>query len=235
MKTKPFRKFGALVTLLALSACGAPNAAKDQGNITSTATLVSKPMTLETLKVASWNIANLAQAPGVELRGGYARSQEELNDIKDIISSLEADVIAFQEIGSKPTLRQVLDTDVYNFEFETRCLKNSANCEEDDGKIYTAIAWKNTIDASIFQIDELAVEHTNECGVTRAVRGAVGISFTNNSQKIHIPSLHIKASCKDDKIEPGTEDDCKTQRQQFEILDAWMKDLPNGEDLKPEN
>jgi len=63
-------------------------------------------------------------------------------------------------------------------------------------------------------------------GLSVPLGGGVGVKLLDRDKAIHIPSLHIKAACKDDKIEEGTEDDCATQRRQFEILDNWVQSLP---------
>jgi len=54
------------------------------------------------------------------------------------------------------------------------------------------------------------------------VRGAVGVDITIDGQRYLIPSIHLKATCKDNSVEPGTDDDCATQRTQVERLRDWM-------------
>jgi len=172
------------------------------------------------LVIASWNIANLG-APGTELRG-YDRSSADYDRIEDIISDFDADVMAFQEIGSKAALEAVLP-DGYVFQFETRCLENASACETDEEDIYNAIAIRDDLPHAFFQIDELAVLHQNECGdPARPVRGGVGVDVTIGGQRYLIPSIHLKATCKNNSVEPGTEDDCATQREQVQQLRDWM-------------
>ena len=128
-------------------------------------------------------------------------------------------MLALQEIGSLAGVEQFLDTTIYDIAFETRCLNNAAAFTTDVGDIYTAIAFKRDLqDAAVFQIDELAIDHESESGTSRPVRGGVGVSFMFNGQTVKVPSLHMKATCKDDRIEPDTEDDCATQRAQYDAL-----------------
>ena len=183
----------------------------------------------DTLRVASWNIANLGE-PGSVLRG-YDREASDYVEIQSIIASLDADVIAFQEIGSIAALEAVLPSG-YNFQFETRCLENNTMCRADADDIYTAIAVREGLDASFFQIDSLAIEHQNECGDTpREVRGGVGADILFEGQRYLVPSLHLKATCKDNSVEEGTEDDCATQRAQIERLREWMDAQPSDATL----
>ncbi len=136
-------------------------------------------------------------------------------------------MIAFQEIGSIAALEAVLP-DGYHYQFETRCLQNSTMCQTDADDIYNAIAVRENLTASFFQIDALAIEHQNECGDTpRKVRGGVGVDLVFEGQRYLIPSLHLKATCKDNSIEEGTEDDCATQRAQVERLREWMDAQPS--------
>lgn len=182
----------------------------------------------EEITVASWNIANLA-APGGDLRG-YARDDADYDELSEIITSLNADIIALQEIGSIPAAQRVLGPG-YEIYFESRCLNNEKQCQSDANDIYTAIAYRNELKdkVQVFQIDALAIEHKDRCDVVRSVRGGVGAKININGTTAWIPSLHLKATCKDDQIEPGTERDCKTQRKQFEILAQWVKDLPQDD------
>ena len=174
----------------------------------------------EPFTVASWNIANLG-APGSELRG-FDRDANDYTRIREIISSIDADVIAFQEIGSVAALEAVLP-DGYSFRFETRCYENAQKCAADADDIYNAIAIRDTFAHRFFQIDELAVPHQNECGApARPVRGGVGVDLSVDGRRYLVPSIHLKATCKNNSVEPGTEDDCATQREQVRRLRAWM-------------
>ncbi|MEL7106273.1 MAG: endonuclease/exonuclease/phosphatase family protein [Pseudomonadota bacterium] len=198
-------------------------------NLAAVFCAISSLAQAEKLTVASWNIANLGE-PGKELRG-YDRVSDDYPEIMGVIASLGADVIAFQEIGSKAALMAVLP-DGYSFQFETRCLENSTNCMNDADDIYNAIAVREELDFSFFQIDELAIEHQNECGDTpRKVRGGVGVDLMFEGQRYLIPSLHLKATCKDNSVEDGTADDCATQRAQVEILREWMDRQPSDATL----
>lgn len=178
------------------------------------------------LVVAAWNITNLG-APGTELRG-YDRSDQDYLRIEEIISDFDADVIAFQEIGSIAALEAVLPQG-YTFQFETRCLENASACTTDEDDIYNAIAIRKGLPHSFFQIDELAILHENECGdPARPVRGGVGVDMTLGDRRYLIPSIHLKATCKDNSVEPGTEDDCATQRAQVQLLRDWMDRQDDG-------
>jgi endonuclease/exonuclease/phosphatase family metal-dependent hydrolase len=178
------------------------------------------------LRIASWNIANLASEPGKALRG-FSRPSGDYDTIRDHISLLGADIIALQEIGSILGAKRVLGEE-WKIAFETRCTKNSKQCNEDADEIYTAIAYRDGLPGSpaFFQVDALSIDHTDECGVTRPIRGGVGVKLDVNGQALWVLSVHLKATCKDDRIEPGTEDDCATQKKQFDILKEWIDARP---------
>ncbi len=109
------------------------------------------------------------------------------------------------------------------FQFESRCYNNENECKTDANDIYNAVAIRDTLDHAFFQIDQLAVLHQNECmDEPRPVRGGVGVDVTFEDQRYLIPSIHLKATCKDNSVEPGTEDDCATQREQVTRLRNWM-------------
>ena len=70
--------------------------------------LVTSPTTSDhqSLRIATWNIANFWHMPNEHLRpqrngnDGLQRTESDYNDIKSIISELDADVWGLQEIGS---------------------------------------------------------------------------------------------------------------------------------------
>ena len=102
----------------------------------------------------------------------------------------------------------------------------------DADDIYTAIAVrKDRIpNPDFLQIETLAIPHVSECGGDgRLVRSGVGVRIDFAGSTVWIASVHMKATCKDDRIEPGTADDCRTQRQQFEALAAWMRSRPDSD------
>lgn len=178
------------------------------------------------LKIASWNIGNLAQGPGIALRD-HERSQEEYDHIQKIAASLDADIFALQEMGSLPAARAALGSG-YEIVFEQRCLDNKAKCESDVGDIFTAIAYKATIGkVEVLQVPELAIMHTSECSgePPRPVRGGVGLRVDQNGKKLSVLSVHLKSACKKNENEnaAGQMDDCATLKAQIAILIDWMK------------
>lgn len=197
--------------------------------VAALALLFSHTAVADELRIASWNIANLASGPGVALRG-QTRTPEDYDYLRDQIRVLGADIIALQEIGSLAGAKAVLGN-TYEVVFETRCAAHESKCLADHDEIYTAIAYRKALadKLEVFQIDSMGVDHTDECGVTRPVRGGVGVKLDLGGQMTWIPSVHMKASCKDDNEEEGTEDDCRTARAQFEELAKWIKARPAGD------
>lgn len=185
----------------------------------------------ETVRIASWNIANMAAEPGQALRG-HERSKEVYEQIRETIRSLDADIIALQEIGSIPGAKSVLGPD-YQVNFETRCLENAKSCLEDNDDIYTAIAVRNSIagKVSIAQFDDLALFHDDECDTPpRQVRGSPVAVLQFGGQHVWIPSIHLKASCKSGTAgNPDVEDDCELNAAQFDILAKWISERPEGD------
>lgn len=183
------------------------------------------------LRVASWNIANLASQPDQALRG-HVRSAEVYEHIKDVIRSLNADIVALQEIGSIPGAERVLGPD-YEVYFETRCMKNDQRCRFDNDDIYTAIAVRKSIKdkVSIEQLDELSVLHDDECCTPpRHVRGSPVAVVEFAGQKLWIPSIHLKSACKEGTpSNDDLKDDCEVNAAQFDLLERWIADRPDGD------
>ena len=195
------------------------------------ALLHNTPALSETLRIASWNIANLAAQPEQALRG-HSRSAEVYAHINTVIESLDADIIALQEIGSIPGAERALGSD-YDIYFETRCMENDQHCRFDNDDIYTAIAVRKSIKSqvAIEQLDELSILHDDECCTPpRRVRGSPVAIVEFNEQKIWIPSIHLKSSCKEGaSSNPDLKDDCEVNGAQLDILERWIADRPQGD------
>ncbi|ACE92286.1 hypothetical protein RHECIAT_CH0003338 [Rhizobium etli CIAT 652] len=194
--------------------------------IAAIAALAAFEAKAEELKLASWNIGNLASKPGVPLRG-HARDEAEYQHIRDIFAKLEPDVVALQEMGSIGSARAVVG-DSYNIVFEERCMNNSSHCNEDIDDIFTAIAYKKSLgQLTEVQVPQLSVMHTSECAneTPRPVRGGVGIQIQRDNETIVVLSVHLKASCKrnDNEAERDQADDCATLMKQADILSEWIK------------
>lgn len=177
------------------------------------------------LKIASWNVANLASGPGVPLRG-HERTVADYQHIRDIIAKLSPDVIALQEVGSFPAARAILGGE-YTIIFEERCLKNAAHCEADVDDIFTAIAYRTSLGTlKPIQVPQLAIEHRGICpaDAPRPVRGGVGVELSHEGTEYIVLSVHLKASCKNNDAEsrPDQTGDCETSRRQFAILADWI-------------
>jgi len=188
------------------------------------------PASAEPLKVMSWNIANLAQEAGVSLRGGHVRTEDDMQVIRDTIAKRDPDIIALQEIGSISGARNVLGNQ-YEVAFESRC--GEFACEADQGEIFTAIAWKKSleVDMDVIHLDALSEIHVSECQYNspRPVRGGVGLSFTFDAVAYKVLSVHLKASCareeNNDVVRyPDLSDDCLVLDKQFNTLNKWIKD-----------
>jgi endonuclease/exonuclease/phosphatase family metal-dependent hydrolase len=190
------------------------------------ALLVSPPVFAQELTIASWNMGNLASGPGIELRG-HERTVQQYDDIAGAIGSLNADIIALQEIGSIPGAQRILGPD-YDVYFETRCMENASHCTADVDDIFTAIAVRKSLkdQVQIFQIDELAIPHVDACAAVqpRPVRGSVGAKIDFSGRTYWIPSVHLKSSCSSGKTnDPDVMDDCATLNKQIDILKAWIE------------
>lgn len=189
------------------------------------------PASAENLRIASWNIANLASQPEQALRG-HARSAEVYEHISSVIRSLDADIIALQEIGSIPSAERAVGSD-YDVYFETRCMENDQRCRFDNDDIYTAVAVRKSIKdkVTIQQLDELSILHDDECCTPpRRVRGSPVAVVEFNGQKIWMPSIHLKSACKGGTTNnDDLKDDCEVNGAQFDILERWIADRPQGD------
>ena len=158
------------------------------------------------------------------------RTESDYAEVAEEIRRVRPDIIALQEIGSIPAARRVLG-EGYQVAFETRCLRNEHKCDADNDDIYIAIAFRNELAGrvTVFQVDSLAINHTDECGNTRPVRGGVGVKLDIGGRPTWVLSVHMKAACRTNNSQSRTPLDCATQRTQFDALKTWILGRPTGD------
>lgn len=196
------------------------------------------------LTVASWNIANLHHETGVPLRvGSIPRRDKDFLRLQTIFESLNADIIALQEVGSLAALKRVASSTNYHLVISSRYSLGDENRPPEERDIYTAVAISKsrfptlpnvgTVDA--FSIKHVALNREGDEQIIRPTRAAIEIEFEHDGQKSVLLNLHLKSFCHNFPLKEvedqnfftehpfGSRFDCRTLKAQLSILENWIE------------
>lgn len=176
------------------------------------------------LKLASWNMEHLAQADG---SGCRPRSETDYAAMRAYVSSLDADVIAFQEVESKAAAERVFDEATYTVVIEERVGgEGGGACRGLDGLTINAqrtgfairkgLPFERLADLTELQLGDVDLRS----GVDLIVRPRGG-------EPVRLLSVHLKSGCSS-----GDQNEaCAVFFQQVPIMERWI-DARAGEGVR---
>lgn len=167
------------------------------------------------LKLAAWNIEHLAEANG---SGCRPRTDADYAALRDYVATLDADVIAFQEVESKAAAERVFDPALYTVVIEERVGTDRAGaCRGREGLTInaqrTGFAVRNTI-AFERQPDFTDLQLANpdlRSGVDLIIRPI-------EARPIRLLSVHLKSGCSSG----DRNDACPVLFEQVPVLERWI-------------
>lgn len=191
----------AATSLLALAACshGRP----------------SVPNTLASLKLASWNMEHLAEADG---SGCRPRTEADYAAMRGYVTSLGADVIAFQEVESKAAAERVFDPAIYTVVIEERIGADrrgacrgleglTINAQRTGFAIRKGIPFDRLPDFTDVQVGDVDLRS----GVDLLIR-------PRGADPIRVLSVHLKSGCSS-----GVQNEaCSVLMQQVPVMERWI-------------
>lgn len=168
-----------------------------------------------TLKLASWNMEHLAQADG---SGCRPRSEADYAAMRAYVASLDADVIAFQEVESKAAAERVFDVSRYTVVIEERVGSGRGGaCRGLDGLTINAqrtgfAIRKGLPFARLADFTELQLGDDD-------LRSAVDLIVQpRGGEPIRLLSVHLKSGCSSgDQTEA-----CAVFFQQIPVMEGWI-------------
>lgn len=198
----------------------------------------------EDISFASWNIANLHHETGVPLRDrAFAREDLDFDRLSAVAESLDADIIALQEIGSPAALMRVFPSSDYHLVMSDRYRTGDENRPQNERDIFTAVAISKarfpqvptveTIDA--FSIQHIDLNRSQDGADIRPTRSAIHVEFELDGERVSFLNVHLKSSCHQYPLRDvedenffnqnpfGSRFDCRTLKAQLSILENWVE------------
>ncbi|MFM2668510.1 endonuclease/exonuclease/phosphatase family protein [Vibrio mediterranei] len=174
----------------------------------------------QSLLVGTWNIEHLASKNGA---GCFPRSTADYLELKRFASSLDADIIALQEVQNLEAIRRIFDQADYNVFVSSRPEKKPYKCRRSDPKSplsthqATAFVIKKGIEYKTAEIEQLSPNGFNRYGLVIQLPGFDDLQLIN---------LHLKSKCfsNGDHSNSKHQSSCQRKFEQVKDLNTWLED-----------
>ncbi len=194
----------------------------------------------DTIRIATWNIANLHHAAGESVPGrDVVRSDEDYTWLRHYAYDLKADIVALQEINSRAAAHRLFGRGGWQVFISGRRSKDldhyDLTGEWGEGSIYTGFAVRKSLNViSVKSVDALEVEHVDpRTGLSRKTRWAMELTVERGGQRLMLLGVHLKSGCftgalRDAENEFGAfvsdrDADCTTASKQVGPLRRWIE------------
>lgn len=169
-----------------------------------------------TLRIADWNIEHLAENDG---QGCKPRTEEDYGRLRAAIATLDADIIAFQEVENEAAARRVFPAETYLIFIDAQTTAPGDICSGTTRPRLAqsaGFAVRRELAPFIERHPDLRTIATDGADPTN--RAGVDISV-NIGPPLRLLAVHLKSSCPNRPAE--TNDACATVYAQARALGAW--------------
>ena len=189
--------------------------------LTALAAVMAAPVRAETIRIATWNLANLHHVLGEPLRpGAAARTEADYALLRDYRDRLGADLVAFQEVNGPKAAALVFPPSDWELLVDGRYVDDLVTGRDSD-RIYTGFAVRRGVFDAVNKRDvrALGVTHAPD---GRPVRWGTELLVEKGEARLLLLSVHLKSGCAQGSLENPTDPDCATLARQRAPLEAWI-------------
>lgn len=211
MNNNKIKIFTALVALQFVACSGAVDTPqREQATEKST-------VQIPALTLATWNVEHLAYPAG---SGCKPRTTADLEAMKAYVASLNADVVALQEVASVEAVNQLFPAQQWQIIMSDRPASEPYTCRENGNlsslqKVGFAIRKSMTVQDSKNYAD-LALENPG-------LRYGLSVTLNTIHGQTEILNVHMKSGCFVDDYRESDRKSCQTYAQQAAWLDNWVE------------
>ncbi len=182
--------------------------------------LIGNQAIAEPLTISSWNIEWLSTNEAVN-KFSDKRDQADFDKLEEYFQSLNADVVAFQEVDDINAIQRVAG-DQYKILMSDRALPKNSNRQFEEVNQYTGFAVRKEV--SLTDYADFPLESSSNS----KLRFASYIVIETETKPIHMLSVHLKAGCSGAY---KSNRDCSRLKEQAQQLNKWIKQRErNNED-----
>ncbi|WP_299688981.1 endonuclease/exonuclease/phosphatase family protein [uncultured Vibrio sp.] len=174
--------------------------------------LISSHAFAEPLSISSWNIEWLSTNEAVN-KFSSKRNQSDFDMLQRYFQSLDADVVAFQEVDSVKAMQRVVGHQ-YKILMSDRALPENNHHQFPQVNQYTGFAVRRGIAFTDY------ADFPLETSANSKLRFASYIVVETNTKPIHMLSVHLKAGCSGAY---KSNRDCSRLKEQAQQLNQWIQ------------
>ena len=170
------------------------------------------------LRIVAWNIEHLAEHDG---EGCVARNASDYNALREFAATINADVVALQEVENEAAVARVFPTDVWEIVLSKRPDSEPYICRgsgrtSTQQKVAYAIR-KGVSHENLGSFEELTLNNPD-------LRHGLMLRLTDAPSPIDVLNVHMKSGCFVNNYASSTKNACETFEQQAPVLDGWMEE-----------
>ena len=170
------------------------------------------------LKIATWNVEHLA-FPVTE--GCRPRSPEEIEKLQNYATSLNADIVALQEVSSVKAVQQLFPAKQWEIYLSERADSEPYTCRESG---YTSTQQKVAF-AVRKALKVKSVSDFAELGLAKdGLRHGLEMVVESPLGEMTLLNVHLKSGCFVDNHSRAKSNACKAFSKQAPILDNWVEE-----------
>ncbi len=200
-----------------LSACSTTNNTANTATNSVNSPVVSA-MSDSGLKVATWNVEHLA----VPITNGCRpRTAEELEGLKQYASSLDADIVALQEVESIAAISQLFPSESWQLFISERPDSESYDCRKTGNKsTQQKVGYAVRKGIEVEKVNSLAEFSLD----SRGLRHGLELIFDSEFGEVTMLNVHMKSGCFVDNYTRKDSKSCNKLAKQVKVLDSWIEE-----------
>jgi endonuclease/exonuclease/phosphatase family metal-dependent hydrolase len=177
------------------------------------------PPLTNTLTIASWNLQWLSSDPIVIQNPPPERTRTDYQQLANIATQLDADILAFQEVADRHAIAKVFTKNEYVFEFSRRQLESQRTDK------HHAKPWPQFVGFAIRKgipyVRSADLQQLDLWG-NKSLRYGVDITLLRNGKPaLRLLAVHLKSGCYSQQ-QSAKKRACRQLNQQFEVLEKWI-------------
>jgi endonuclease/exonuclease/phosphatase family metal-dependent hydrolase len=201
--------------------------------LSSIANIASNSSKKNHLQIVSWNIEHLAQSNN---HGCKPRTESDYHQLKQFAQSLNADIVALQEVESISAVHRIFSAREWNVELSNRANSKAYECRKSKkSKKKQSKGTQNSSKAQWSTQQKVAILIRKGIKYKRlsdvngleldieGLRTGVQIEIDHGKKKFDLLALHLKSGCFVDNYARSRKEACHILARQAVVLDAWVE------------
>ncbi len=208
-----------LLTLTATSllTLGCTSQAEQQQPVTASHT-INNDRALPSINIATWNVEHLAYPID---KGCKPRTAKDIDEMREYAESLQADIVAVQEVASEAALRQIFSEQDWQFVMSSRPDSKPYECRESG---FTSTQQKIAF-AIRKSIPILKVEQFSDLALgLEGLRYGLAITIDSPIGPTDILNVHMKSGCFVDDYRKSDREACQVFSKQAPVIQKWISE-----------